>query len=80
MARPNGTILRLVIEPQGEIADPSELGASPVQVTMYVADTGNTPYPGIGVDLGGTDFDSVNVYTAKPAADLYTLATTGSLP
>ena len=72
-----GTILRVEIMPEAEISNPSELAALPVTATVYVADPGNTPFPGLGILMEGTTVDDVGNAMANTKADLYNWATTG---
>jgi len=80
MAQINGTVSKIVVDVLDKVTDPADLDGVAVTATMYVWDAMNTPYPGLPIDLGSTDLDGLNTTVAHSASDLYTLATTGSLP
>lgn len=80
MARINGDVSKIVVDIQNKVSSTSDYGDVNITGTVYVYDVLNTPYPGLPIDLGSTGIDDVATLIEHSAADLYTLATTGSLP
>ena len=80
MAAPNGSVMKVFFTPVTELTDPADLATVNVDIVVYVRDSPNTPMPGLPIDMGTTSLSEVTDLIANDAADLYTLATTGSLP